>query len=112
MYALAVMMSRSEDAVQTCYQAPVLHKVGADVPCGGSWKSSCQSCKGVGRGDRIGVGSTCPSPNRQSHLQHLSYDEISTYLSILPTPLAQFLQFVLHDRTLPIPQKSPIPFLR
>jgi hypothetical protein len=38
--------------------------------------------------------------------------ENGTYLGILPTPLAQFLQFILNDRTLPIPQKRPITFLR
>jgi Neuraminidase (sialidase) len=65
MYALAVMMSRSEDAVQTWNQTPVLRKMGDDVPCERSWKSSCQSCKGVGKGDRTGVGSTCPSPTSQ-----------------------------------------------
>jgi hypothetical protein len=65
MYALAVMMSRSEDAVQTWSQILVLRKMGDDIPCGGSWKSSCQSCKGVGRGGRTDVGSTCPSPDHQ-----------------------------------------------
>ena len=65
MYALAVMMSRSEDAVQTWSQTLVLQKMRDDILCGGFWKSSCQSCKGVGRGDRIGVGSICPNPTHQ-----------------------------------------------
>jgi hypothetical protein len=65
MYALAVMMSRSEDAVQTWNQILVLQKMGDDVPCVRSWKSFYQSCKEVGRGDRTDVGSTCPSPTGQ-----------------------------------------------
>jgi len=36
-----------------------------DIPYGGSWKSFYQSCKEEGKGDRIDVGSTCPSPTRQ-----------------------------------------------
>jgi hypothetical protein len=72
MYALAVMMSRSEDAVQTCYQTLPLLTCSGDIPCEGSWKSSCQSCKGVGRGDRTDVGSTCPSPTSQLQILNLS----------------------------------------
>jgi hypothetical protein len=64
MYALAVMMSRSEDAVQTCCQTIEMQKMGGDIPCARSWKSSCQSCMEGGRGDRTDVGSTCPSPAR------------------------------------------------
>jgi hypothetical protein len=69
MYALAVMMSRSEDAVQTCNQIIVLQKMGGDIPCERSLKSFCQSCKEGGRGDHTDVGSTCPSPARQFSVQ-------------------------------------------
>jgi hypothetical protein len=72
MYALAVMMSRSEDAVQTWHQTLVLQKMGDDVPCVRSWKNFCQSCKGVGKGDRTDVGSTCPSPTSQLQIFNLS----------------------------------------
>jgi hypothetical protein len=72
MYALAVMMSRSEDAVQTYYQSLPEHEIRDGIPCGGSWKSSCQSCKEVGRGDRTDVGNTCPSPTSQLQIFNLS----------------------------------------
>jgi len=110
MYALAVSISRDEDAVQTCMLATVQILSGIeDIPCGRSWKNSCQSCKEVGKADRTDVGNTCPSPTPSATCP---FPTQATYLRISLSPIAQFLQSLLNDRTFPFLQKSPITFLR
>jgi len=88
MYALAVMMSRSDDAVQIYHQCQAGEKLKNGIPCVRSLKSSCQSCREVGKGDHTDVGSTCPSPTRQRiQMIQVRNSQEPTSASVLPLSL-------------------------